>query len=87
MTDDWTYDTWVGFPQGFTVRDLGTLYDVLGKALGDLDPEMYPWEADGMDLPDVTLGEIRAMVAAVETAEWDVEPDVTALREILEAEE
>ena len=87
MTDDWTYDTWVGFPQGFTVRDLSTLYDVLEKAMGDFDPEVYPWEADGMDLPDVTLGEIRAMVAAAETAEWDVVPDVTALREILEAEE
>lgn len=65
MTGDWTYDTWVGFPQGFTVRDLSTLYDILEKALGDFDPEMYPWEPDQMDLPDVTLGEIRAVVAAV----------------------
>lgn len=86
MTDDGTYDAWVGFPQGFTVHDLDTLYDILRDALNGFDPEFYPWEAGGMDLPDVTLDEIGAVVAAAEAVEWDVEPDMTVLKGILEAD-
>ena len=42
---------------------------------------------DGMDLCDVTSDEVRGILAAVETEDWDVAPDVGTLREALEGEE
>ena len=89
MTDDGTWDGLrIGFPDGFTVRDLSRLHAVLRERLDGIDEEcLMQWDEDGMDLCDVTSDEVRGILAAVETEEWDAAPDVGTLREALEGEE
>ena len=81
-----TFDVRIGFPKGFTVRDLDTLYDVLKETIACFDPNWFSWNGDGMDWCDISIEEIRAFVSAVESREWDVAPDVSQFREILEEE-
>lgn len=88
MTDDGTWDLRVRFPDGFTVRDLSRLHGILRERLDGIDDEylMY-WDEDGMDLYDVTSDEVRGILAAVESKEWDVAPNVSQLRSLICGEE
>ena len=82
-----TYDSVIVFPEGFTVRDLSAIYDILDDLCGNFDREYDYWDIDGIDVRDVSAEEARAVIAAVESREWDVAPDVSHLREIVEEEE
>ncbi len=82
-----TYDSVIVFPEGFTVRDLSAIYDILDDLCGNFDREYDYWDVDGIEVCDLSAEEARAVIAAVESREWDVAPDVSHLREIVEEEE
>lgn len=82
-----TYDSVIVFPRGFTVRDLSAVYNILNDLCENFDREYAYWNADGIEVYDVSVEEVKAVIAAVESREWDVTPDVSHLREIIEEEE
>ena len=82
-----TWDVRIGFPRGFTVRDLHTFYEVLKESVACFDSDWFSWDVDGLDWVDISDDEIRTILAAVESKEWDVAPDVSQLRSLIYGEE
>lgn len=67
---------WIAFPDGFTVRDLFTLFGILKKVAVDCDPEAVSYGVKGIDTDHLVV-DLEAFAGELSAADWDVEPVVS----------